>query len=118
MRTPSPRSKRMGRRHRVGASLAVLALGAVGATQQLASAETTTGSPGQETRAEAPTYHAAQGPLLADAQIAGIAHSAASVAGEPSPSGVRAVDTSLEHAVEINPNNVMPPAPLPSMAAL
>jgi hypothetical protein len=44
--------------------------------------------------------------------------SAASLADVSAPSEVRAVDTSLRGAMEVDPHNVLPPAPDPGMAAL
>jgi hypothetical protein len=106
------------RRARIGLPV-LLALLAGGAAETFAASGTSGATPTVEgPLAEAPEYRAPQGPLLADAQIDAIVHREAVTAQEPSPSDIRAVDTSLKSAVEIDPHNIVPTASDPGMAAL
>jgi hypothetical protein len=98
--------------------MALVAIAVVGATQTFASTGTT-GAPVREgLQIEAPKYEAPMGPLIADAQLTDIVRQVASLSHVAAPSEVRAVDTSLKSAMEIDSRNVLPPAPDPGMAAL
>ncbi|MBA3808531.1 MAG: hypothetical protein H0X28_09095 [Solirubrobacterales bacterium] len=109
----------MSWRIRVLATIALVATAVLGVTQTFASAGTS-GTPVGEGphQAEAPKYEAPKGPVLADTQVTSIARQVASLAHVSAPSEVRAVDTSLRSAMEVDPHNVLPSAPDPGMAAL
>jgi hypothetical protein len=97
-------------------ALLVLAVGA--ATEAFASTSASGTPSAEEPHAEAPTYQVPQGPLLPDAEVSSIARHIAALANEQMPTDIRAVDTTLKSAIEINPQNVLPAAPDTGMEAL
>jgi hypothetical protein len=105
-------------RIRALATIALVAIAVLGATQTFASTGTSGAPVGEGVQAEAPKYEAPKGPLLADTQLTSIVRQVASLAHVAAPSEVHAVDTSLRGAMEVDPHNVLPPAPDPGMAAL
>lgn len=100
----------------IAATLLVVA--AAGATDALASSGVPTSPSSAESVAAAPpTYQAPTEPLRSDSEIAGVARQAAAVASEPSPSDMRAVNTTLRSALTVNPRETLPPAPNASTEA-
>lgn len=102
--------------------LAVVSVVVTGITESFASggsSQLPLSPPGEERDVvTASAYTPPAGPLLSDSQLATIAYREAALANEPSPASVRAVDTTLKSAEEIQPNVVMPASSTPSVVAM
>lgn len=72
----------------------------------------------EERVVERSEYTPPEGPVLSSSAIDAIAHREAALANDNSPTSVRAVDTTLKSAEELQPNNVMPPSSNSSMAEM